>query len=140
MVPRVVLLPLLAAVAFLAARPAAADMILELANQSRVQVIFGVAGASSTRIVIPGETFSQGPYTETKTIELAVAGIEAMASGKNVLCRGTAVFTALPGTSVSNCEWVAGAGDADQPAKCAVATSGNSTQQCRVMFHVSPTQ
>ncbi|ROQ01877.1 hypothetical protein EDC65_1064 [Stella humosa] len=137
MVRRLAVASLVAVAPILVAKVAAADMLIQINNQSREQVGLAVSGTGVTHHVLPGGSHSAGPYAETRVVEVTVSDIQLTASGNGLACAGTAVLTALP-PNASSCTWVEAAASANAPAKCTVATSGNSSAQCKVMILMAP--
>ncbi|BBK41585.1 hypothetical protein STVA_16050 [Allostella vacuolata] len=130
-------LPLAAIALALTGGPASADMLIEVNNQSRVQIGMAISGTGFTYHVTPGGAYSAGPFTDTRVVEVSVSGIEAIQSGQYEICKGSAVYAALPGGG-SSCTWIEAPGGHDVPATCTVALSGLGTRQCKVMILLAP--
>ena len=117
--------------------PASADMLIEVNNQSRVQIGMAVSGTGFTYHVMPGGAYSAGPFTDTRVVEVSVSGIEAIQSGQYEICKGSAVYAALPGGG-SSCSWIEAPGGHDVPATCNPAPSGIGSRQCKVTIRLAP--
>lgn len=120
-----------AALLSLSGAPAAADMVIAVTNQARVQVGVAVSGSNFMRHLIPGEPEYQFPATEeSRTVEIWL-------DATRLVCSGQAVVTGA--TFASFCQWIDGTATSGLPAKCLAASTGNSTRQCRISILVTPT-